>query len=119
MKTVIRKFDVNKFRMTAIKLSIAACTIAMMCGTAMVSFAANGENAAPDGVKTSTMNTLVDVVFWIIRIAILIIGGGPALIKVVQGQTNDEKSERNSGIVALVVTGACFAATFVIAALIK
>lgn len=118
MKTIIRKFDVKRFRMAAIKLTIAACTLAMMCSTAMVTFADNGENANPDGVKTSTMSTLVGVVFWIIRIAILIIGGGPSLIKIVQGQTDENPRDRNAGIVGLVVTGAAFAATFVVQGLI-
>ena len=118
MKTIIRNFDVNRFRMTAIKLTIAACTLAMMCSTAMVSFAANGENTAPDGTQTGTMTTLVGVVFWIIRIAILIIGGGPSLIKIVQGQTDENPRDRNAGIAGLVVTGAAFAATFVVASLI-
>lgn len=117
MKTIIRKFDVKRFRMAAIKLTIAACTLAMMCSTAMVTFADN-ENAAPDGVKTGTMSTLVGVVFWIIRIAILIIGGGPSLIKIVQGQTDENPRDRNAGIVGLVVTGAAFAATFVVQGLI-
>ena len=118
MKTVIRKFDVNKFRMAVVKLTIAACTLAMMSGTGMAALAANGENAAPDGTQTGTMSTLVGVVFWIIRIAILIIGGGPSLIKIVQGQTDENPRDRNAGIAGLVVTGAAFAATFVVASLI-
>lgn len=115
MKTVIRKFDVNKFRMTAIKLSIAACTIAMMCGTAMSAFA-TGE---PSETDKATMNTLSGLVFWIIRIAILIIGGGPSLIKIVQGQTDENPRDRNAGIAGLVITGAAFAGTFVVAGLLN
>lgn len=118
MKTIIRKFDARKFRLAMCKLTIAACTLAMMCSTAMVAFADNAENAAPDGTKTTTMTTLVGVVFWIIRIAILIIGGGPSLIKVVQGQTDENPRDRNAGIAGLVITGAAFAATFVVAGLI-
>ena len=42
MKNSIRKFNVRKFRLAAIKMAITACTIAMaMCSTVMVYFAAN------------------------------------------------------------------------------
>lgn len=115
MKTIIRKFDTRKFRLAMCKLTIVACTLAMMCNTAMCAFAA-GEPTAED--KT-TMNTLTTLVFWIIRIAILIIGGGPSLIKIVQGQTDENPRDRNAGIAGLVVTGAAFAGTFVVAGLIN
>lgn len=116
MEKVIKKFNANKFRCAVIKLAVAACTIAMMCGTGIVSFAT--ENAAPSGANTGTMSTLVTVVFWIVRVAILIIGGAPALIKIVQGQTDENPRDRNAGIAGLVITGAAFAATFVVEGLI-
>ena len=121
MKNVIKKFDVKKFRMAAIKMAITACTIAMAMGTtAMMAFAANDENATPSQVtNTGTMNTIISVVFWVIRIIILIAGGGPALIKIVQGQSDENPRDRNAGIIAAVVTGACFAASFAIEGLIK
>ena len=119
MKNVIKKFDTRKFRIATTKLTIMALTLAIMCCNAMMfAFADNAENTAPAGTKTSTMTTLVNIVFWIIRVAILIIGGGPALIKIVQGQTDENPRDRNAGIGALVVTGAAFAATFVVASLI-
>ena len=120
MKNVIKKFDVRKFRMAVIKMAITACTVAaMVCSTAMIAFADNSENSAPSGVGgTNTKNTLITLVFWIIRIAILIIGGGPSLIKIVQGQTDENTRDRNAGIAGLVITGAAFAGTFVIASLI-
>ena len=44
MKNVIKKFDVRKFRMAAIKMAITACTVAtMVCSAAMVAFADNSE----------------------------------------------------------------------------
>ncbi|MBQ6252476.1 hypothetical protein [Ruminococcus sp.] len=120
MKNVIKKFDVRKFRMAVIKMAITACTVAMaVCSSAMIAFADNAENTAPTGVGgTNTKSALVNVVFWIIRIAIIIIGGGPSLIKIVQGQTDENTRDRNAGIAGLVITGACFAATFLVAGLI-
>lgn len=122
MKNVIKKFDVRKFRKTMLKMAITACTIAMaMCSTMMIAFAddAPAENAKPSGIGgTSTMDTIVTIVFWIVRILILAIGGIPSIVKIVQGQTDENPRDRNSGIAALVVTGAAFAATFAVKALI-
>jgi uncharacterized protein YneF (UPF0154 family) len=122
MKNVIKKFDVRKFRKTMLKMAITACTIAMaMCSTMMIAFAddAPAENVKPSGIGgTSTMDTIVTIVFWIVRILILAIGGIPSIVKIVQGQTDENPRDRNAGIAALVVTGAAFAATFAVKALI-
>ena len=122
MKNVIKKFDVRKFRKTMLKMAITACTIAMaMCSTMMIAFAddAPAENVKPSVIGgTSTMDTIVTIVFWIVRILILAIGGIPSIVKIVQGQTDENPRDRNAGIAALVVTGAAFAATFAVKALI-
>lgn len=120
MKNSIRKFNVRKFRLAAIKMAITACTIAMaMCSTVMVSFAANDENVAPETVGgANTMSTLISVVFWAVRIIVLIVGAVPGIIKINQGNADENPKERNAGIVSVVVAGVCFAATFAIEALI-
>lgn len=120
MKNSIRKFNVRKFRLAAIKLAITACTIAMaMCSTIMMSFAANSENSTPAGSGgTTTMNTAVDIVFWVVRIAIVLIGGVPGVIKIVQGQADENPRDRNAGLATIGITGVAFAATFMVKALI-
>lgn len=120
MKNIIKKIDTRRIRITMIKAAITLCSVCVaISSTAMIAFA-DSENNTPSSIsKTSTMNTLVSVVFWIIRIIILIAGGGPALIKIVQGQADENPRDRNSGIIAAVVTGACFAASFVMEGLIK
>ncbi|WP_303819200.1 hypothetical protein [Ruminococcus flavefaciens] len=120
MKNVIRKFDVRKFRMAVIKMAITACTVAtMVCSAAMVAFADNAENAAPSGVGgTNTKNTLINLIFWIVRIAIVVIGGVPAIIKIVQGSSDENPRDRNAGFATLGIVAAAFAGSFVISSLI-
>lgn len=115
MKNSIRKFNARKFRIAATKLTIMALTLAVMSNMGLVSFAAE---AAPSGADTTAMSTLVTVVFWVVRIFILAIGGIPSTIKLVQGQTDENPRDRNAGIAGLVVTGAAVAATFVVSGLI-
>lgn len=120
MKNSIKKFNVRKIRLAAIKMVITACTIAMaMCSTVMVSFADNDENVAPETVGgANTMNTLIHLVFWAVRIIILIVGAVPGIIKINQGNADENPKERNAGIACLVVAGVCFAGTFAVEVLI-
>ena len=94
-------------------------TAAMLAASSLSVFAANGENTAPSNVSTSTMSTMINIIMWIVRIAILAIGGIPGLIKIVQGQQEENPRDRNNGIVSVVIAGVAFAATFAIAALIN
>ena len=84
-------------------------TILMSCS--LVAFAAP---AAPSGVDTATMGTLADIVWWIVRIAILAVGGIPAIVKIVQGQADENSRDRNAGIATLLIAAAGFGATFAI-----
>lgn len=108
-----------KFRLAVIKLAITACIIAMAMCSGMITFA-NDENTTPDGVSSgnNTMSTLTAVVFWVVRTIILVSGGVPGLIKINQGQADENPRDRNAGIACIVVAGFCFAATFVIEKLI-
>lgn len=72
--------------------------------------------AAPDGVDTGSYDTLVNIVFWIARIAIAAAGGIPSLIKLVQGQADEDPRGRNAGIAGLVITAAVIGATFAVKA---
>lgn len=110
----------TKFRLTVIKLGVLACTVAMAMCNAMFTFAANDENTAPTGVGgTKTMNTMISVVFWVLRIIIIFVGGVPGGVKIVQGQSDENPRDRNAGLATIGITGAVFAATFAIEALVK
>ncbi len=109
------KSKLHKFQKA---IGVTAVTAAMIAMSSITAFAAGG-NDAPANVNTATMGTLVDIVMWIVRIAILAIGGIPGLVKIVQGQQEENPRDRNNGIVSVVIAGVTFAATFAIAALIK
>lgn len=95
-------------------LSASVALLPMMYGlTAMAA-----ENDAPDGVKTDTMDSLIGIVFWIVRGIIIIVGGIPGLIQTVKGKADDRPQEMNTGISTLVIAGIIFAASFAVEALI-
>lgn len=107
-----------KFRLAVIRLAITACTIAMAMCNEIITFA-NTENADPTGVGGSTtMKNMVSIVFWIVRILVLLIGGVPGIIKVVQGQSDENPRDRNAGLATIGITGAAFAASFAVEKLI-
>lgn len=66
--------------------------------------------AAPAGVDTQSYKSLVDIVFWVATIAIAAAGGIPSLVKLVQGQADEDPRGRNAGIAGLVITGAVIGA---------
>ena len=115
-KQIARERKLGKFKKA---VGVTAMTAAMLAASSLSVFAANGENTAPSNVSTSTMSTMINIIMWIVRIAILAIGGIPGLIKIVQGQQEENPRDRNNGIVSVVIAGVAFAATFAIAALIN
>ena len=66
--------------------------------------------AAPTGVDTGAYSGLIDIVFWVATIAIAAGGGIPSLIKLVQGQADEDPRGRNAGIAGIVITGAVIGA---------
>ena len=98
--------------------SIAALTAVIFLISSITVFA-DGENTTPAGVTTTTMSTLISIIMWVVRIAILAVGAIPGIIKTVQGQADEDHRSRNAGIVSTIIAGAGFAATFGIEALIK
>ncbi|MEG0614211.1 MAG: hypothetical protein RR540_00530 [Oscillospiraceae bacterium] len=76
-------------------------------------------SSAPPDVNTAAMDSMVEVVFWAVRIVIVAVGGVPSCIKVVQGQADENPRDRNAGIAGLIVTGVIFGATFAVKALIS
>lgn len=108
-----------KFKLAVIRLAITACTIAMAICNGVITFATNTENANPTGLGGSTtMSTMITVVFWIVRGIIILIGGVPGIIKAVQGQADENPRDRNAGLATIGITGLAFAATFVVEKLV-
>lgn len=71
----------------------------------------------PANVDTSSMDILVTIVFWAVRILIGAAGGIPSVIKIVQGQTDENPRDRNAGIAGIVATGVGVGATFALEAM--
>ena len=93
------------------KYIFVSLAVTMLMSCSLVAFAAP---AAPSGVDTATMGTLADIVWWIVRITILAVGGIPAIVKIVQGQADENSRDRNAGIATLLIAAAGFGATFAI-----
>ncbi len=99
-------------------LMSALMTIGVMLCTGITAFADNAENAAPAGAGgTTTKNTLITTIFWIVRGGIGIV----ALIgiwKAVQAQADEDPRGRNAALTTVAIAAFGFAATFAIEALI-
>lgn len=106
-----RQVRKEKLIAKAKKYIFASLAVTMLMSCSLVAFAAP---AAPSGVDTATMGTLADIVWWIVRIAILAVGGIPAIVKIVQGQADENSRDRNAGIATLLIAAAGFGATFAI-----
>ena len=105
------------------KYITVALTVMMVLAMSSVMVFATGasttsDNTAPANVQTATMSGLSTIIWWLVRVAVLAIGGIPAVIKIVQGQADENPRDRNAGIATLVITAAVFGATFAIQALI-
>ena len=108
-------------------LSVFAAVMLVLMVSAVTVFATEGgttpatpaTNSTPAGVDTSTMSQFGTIIWWIVRIVILAIGGVPGIIKVVQGISDEDNRGRNAGIVTLIATGAGFGATFALQQIIN
>ena len=106
-----RQVRKEKLIAKAKKYIFVSLAVTMLMSCSLVAFAAP---TAPSGVDTATMGTLADIVWWIVRIAILAVGGIPAIVKIVQGQADENSRDRNAGIATLLIAAAGFGATFAI-----
>lgn len=97
------------------KASIISTASAILCLAAM---SMTTSAAVPNGVDTTSYSGLVDIVFWVATIAIAAAGGIPSLIKLVQGQADEDPRGRNAGIAGLVITGAVIGAAAAVKALL-
>ena len=99
-------------------ITVALTVMMVLAISSVMVFATDPDNNAPEGVSTTTMSGLSDIIWWLVRVAVLAIGGIPAVIKIVQGQADENPRDRNAGIATLVITAAVFGATFAIQNLI-
>lgn len=105
------------FRKITKVISITTTILLSNVLLAYSAFAEGGIGNAPSSVDTATYDTLVTLVFWVVRIVVLGLTAIPGLIIIAQGIGNEDVRERNGGISLMVIGGALFAATFAIEAL--
>ncbi|WP_443724456.1 hypothetical protein [Pseudoruminococcus massiliensis] len=115
IKKVTKK---NKSIKSAVKKMQKITFVASIIATIMV-MSTMTAFATPSGANTTTMNSLIGIVMWVVRGAILFIGAIPALIKVVQGQQNEDARERNGGLVGIAIAGVAIGATFAVEPLLS
>ena len=114
-----RKAAVDRMNKMKNKLALgamsAACTTMMIAGTSLTAFA---EDTNEPVTNTAKMDSLLDIVFWVIRIMVLIIGCVAGIPKIVQGQADENPRDRNNGLAVIGIAGAAVGATFAIRGLI-
>lgn len=115
IRNIVKKISAKAehIKSKAQKKIVAASAVLTTIATGMTTAFA----AAPNGVDTTKTNAVVDIVVWIAVIAIGAFGGYTSVIKLVEGQANEDVRGRNSGIAGLVVTGACAGAVFALKAI--
>lgn len=85
------KFSKEIKRIVAATTTIAALSVPVL--------------ASPSGVDTSSATSLINIATWAVGLLIGFGGGLPALQSLVDGQNNDNPTEKIKGIKGLVITG--------------
>jgi hypothetical protein len=113
MKNKIMKFySKNQPKITKILSLVMIISAATVMSTMGVSASIFGN--APAGTDTSKIQTLIAIIFWLVRIIIASAGLIPSIIKIVQGQSDENPRDRNSGIASAVVAAAAIGVSFVL-----
>ncbi len=103
-----------KIRRTALTVGMTA---AMLTSASMTAFADTGTET-PENVDTTTMDSLMVILWWVVRVIILAFAI-PLLFKVAQSFSDENPRDRNQGIIGLIAIAVIFGATFAIQALIS
>lgn len=114
--TLIKSARIKRIQKICKGTVTSLLTLAFMLALSVAAFA-DSSNPAPSGVDTTTMSSLVAIVLWIVRVAIGVIAV-PGILKIVQGQADENPRDRNAGITTVAIAGACFAATFAVPAIL-
>ncbi|MDR0828515.1 MAG: hypothetical protein LBN95_00170 [Prevotellaceae bacterium] len=104
----------SKFKIRAIgattALGATLCTSTFFVANAFAAGSIVGDT--PADVDTGKLGAIISIVFWLVRIIIALVGIIPAIIKIVQGQSDENPRDRNSGIAAAGVAAAAIGVSF-------
>lgn len=92
------------------KVSRTIATANMLIATTLLSIqSVSAAPATPEGVDTTAYNSIINIVFWIVCIAI---GAGclPSIQNISQGVQDNDPRQRNQGILGVAVGAACIGA---------
>lgn len=93
------------------KVSKTIATANMLIATTLLTIqSVSAAPATPEGVDTTSYDTIINIVFWIVCISI---GAGclPSVQNISQGVQDNDPRQRNQGVVGVVVGAACIGAT--------
>ncbi len=113
MKKIIKRLAnaAQKVKKAAVSVLAAASTMAIGMTNSLAA------TAVPPNVDTTQTDQIANIIVWVLAIAIGAGGGLPSLVKIVEGQTNEDVRGRNSGIAGLCVTAACVGAVVAVKAI--
>ena len=100
------------------KISRTISTVNMIMATTLLSIqSVSAAPSTPEGVDMTATNTIINIVYWIVCVAI---GAGclPSIQNISQGVQDNDPRQRNSGIVGVAVGAACIGAVSAIKAAI-
>ena len=114
MKKIIKRLATaaQKVKKAAISVLAAATTMAIGMTNSLAA-----TTTVPPNVNTTQTDQIANIIVWVLAIAIGAGGGLPSLVKIVEGQTNEDVRGRNSGIAGLCVTAACVGAVVAVKAI--
>lgn len=108
MKNNVKTIKPNKLA-TYRKAIITSSLVAILLASSTINAL-----AAPTGVDTSSLDSVIEVIFWIVRVAIGACTLAPGILHIAQGSSSQDDRLKNSGIMACVVGVACIAGLEVI-----
>ena len=113
MKKIIKRLAnaAQKVKKAAVSVLAAASTMAIGMTNSLAA------TTVPPNVDTKQTDQIANIIVWVLAIAIGAGGGLPSLVKIVEGQTNEDVRGRNSGIAGLCVTAACVGAVVAVKAI--
>ena len=113
MKKIIKRLAnaAQKVQKAVASISMAVTTMAIGMTNSLAA------PTVPSNVDTTQTDQIANIIVWVLAIAIGAGGGLPSLVKIVEGQTNEDVRGRNSGIAGLCVTAACVGAVVAVKAI--
>ena len=70
-------------------------------------------------LAANPIGELIDIIMWVARCLLLVVGGGVGLVYIVKGKTDENPKTFTDGVLSISAAGVLFAATFAVAQIFK